>query len=115
MLWRRHDGPAVIASIALTAALVTLIVSASPAVAGEAADGIEIQDLDYGEVLFHFYQQQYFTALTDLLVSRDFERISHHEAEAELLQGGLYLAGIHQSGFFPVIAFTSASRSPNLP
>lgn len=92
MLWRRHDGPAVIASIALTAALVTLVVSASPAVAGEAADGIEIQDLDYGEVLFHFYQQDEFTALTHLLVARQTGRLTHHADDAELLLGGLYLS-----------------------
>jgi hypothetical protein len=59
--------------------------------AGE-QDGITVQDPHYGEVLFYFYQQDYFNALTHLDVSRVQGRVSHHEAEAELLQGGLMLS-----------------------
>ena len=33
--------------------------------------GIEIQDLHYGEILFHFYQDDEFTALTHLLAARE--------------------------------------------
>ena len=36
--------------------------------------------------------QDYFDALTHLLAARDAERVSHHEAESELLLGGLYLS-----------------------
>ncbi len=54
--------------------------------------GVEVQDLHYGEVLFHFYQQDEFTALTHLLAARQAERVTHHSAEAELLLGGLYLS-----------------------
>jgi len=57
----------------------------------------QIKDLDYGDVLFHFFQDDYFDALVRLEVSRDFKRIPHHEAEAELLSGGLYLSlGLYQ-------------------
>jgi hypothetical protein len=67
-----------------------------PVSAGQ-QDGFQVDDPHYGEVLFYFYQQQHFTALTKLIVSRDFERVSHHEAEAELLQGGLLLSwGQHE-------------------
>ena len=56
----------------------------------------QIRDLDYGDVLFHFFQDDYFDALVRLEASRDFGRIPHHEAEAELLAGGLYLSlGLH--------------------
>ncbi len=56
----------------------------------------KIRDLDYGDVLFHFFQDDYFDALVRLEVSRDLRRIDHHEAEAELLSGGLYLSlGMH--------------------
>jgi len=56
----------------------------------------EIKDPHYGEVLFHFYQQQYFSAITNLMTSRQFQRISHHGNEAELLLGGMYLSyGLH--------------------
>ena len=56
----------------------------------------QIRDLDYGDVLFHFFQDDYFDALVRLEVSRDSNRIEHHSAEAELLSGGLYLSlGLH--------------------
>jgi len=57
-----------------------------------ARPGTEIRDPYYGEVLFHFYQQDEFTALTHLLVARQTGTVSHHAAEAELLLGGLYLS-----------------------
>ena len=53
---------------------------------------MQLRDLDYGDVLFYFFQDDYFEALVRLEVSRDFGRIPHHEAEAELLSGGLYLS-----------------------
>jgi tetratricopeptide (TPR) repeat protein len=53
---------------------------------------MQLRDLDYGDVLFHFFQDEYFDALVRLEVARDFGRIPHHEAEAELLSGGLYLS-----------------------
>ena len=56
----------------------------------------EIKDPYYGEVLFYFYQQQYFSAITHLLTSQHFQRINHHRDEAELLLGGMYLSyGLH--------------------
>jgi hypothetical protein len=51
-----------------------------------------IRDLDYGDVLFHYFQGEHFDALVRLEVARDLRRIPHHEAEAELLSGGLYLS-----------------------
>jgi hypothetical protein len=56
----------------------------------------KIRDLDYGDVLFHFFQDDYFDAIVRLEANRDFNRLSHHAAEAELLSGGLYLSlGLH--------------------
>ena len=56
----------------------------------------KVRDLDYGDVLFHFFQDDYFESLVRLEVSRDLQRIDHHAAEAELLSGGLYLSlGLH--------------------
>ena len=76
---------------------------ASGAGAGHAGDAArdlpppgKVRDLDYGDVLFHFFQDDYFDALVRLEVSRDLNRIEHHSAEAELLSGGLYLSlGLH--------------------
>jgi len=56
----------------------------------------KIRDLDYGDVLFHFFQDDYFEALVRLEVSRDLGRMPTHAGEAELLAGGLYLSlGLH--------------------
>ena len=56
----------------------------------------KIRDLDYGDVLFHFFQDDYFESIVRLEANRDFDRLQHHAAEAELLAGGLYLSlGLH--------------------
>lgn len=52
----------------------------------------EVLDLHYGDVLFHFYQDDYFAAITRLLADRQLGLIKHHQDEAELLLGGLYLS-----------------------
>ena len=51
-----------------------------------------VQDLAYGEVLFYFFQEDYFSALTRLLAGRARSELPNHEEEAELLLGGLYLS-----------------------
>ena len=56
----------------------------------------KIRDLDYGDVLFHFFQDDYFESIVRLEANRDFGRLKKHAAEAELLSGGLYLSlGLH--------------------
>lgn len=60
--------------------------------AAEAVAGTVVRDLYYGEALFHFYQRDDFTALTHLLAAREAGRLAHHDAEAQLLAGGLYLS-----------------------
>lgn len=52
----------------------------------------QVLDLHYGEVLFHFYQQDYFTAITHLMVAQRQQRLEHHLEESELLLGGLQLS-----------------------
>ena len=51
-----------------------------------------VQDLQYGEVLYHYYQQDYFTSIVRLLTARAQSRLPHHADEAELLLGGLDLS-----------------------
>ena len=66
---------------------------AAPAAARERApNGTVVQDLAYGEVLFHFFQEDYFTALTRLLAAQQRNELEVHAAEAELMLGGLYLS-----------------------
>lgn len=61
----------------------------APAFAGP---GQRIENARYGEVLFQFYQQDYFTAITHLLAARSQGRLGHDWFQAELLLGGLKLS-----------------------
>ena len=57
----------------------------------------EIKDPHYGDVLFQYFQDHYFSAATTLMVSQHFERMSHHSEEAEVLRGGILLSyGLHR-------------------
>jgi tetratricopeptide (TPR) repeat protein len=55
-------------------------------------DGTVVQDLAYGEVLFEYFQEDYFAALTRLLAAQQRGELAHHAEEAELMLGGLYLS-----------------------
>ena len=81
------------ARLSILAAAV-LALPAADAVAARADDdaGIVVQDLAYGEVLFEFFKEDYFTALTRLLAAQQRGELEHHGAEAELMLGGLYLS-----------------------
>jgi hypothetical protein len=55
-----------------------------------------IRDLHYGDVLFYYYQDEDFEAITRLTAYQHWKLIPHHEEEGELLLGGLYLSlGMH--------------------
>ncbi len=51
-----------------------------------------IKDLHYGEVLFHFYQEDYFTSIVHLLAARELHRTDNHAPDDELLLGGIDLS-----------------------
>ena len=51
----------------------------------------------YGDALFHFFQDRYFTSITTLMASQHFQRIAPHDDEAEVLRGGMLLSyGLHK-------------------
>jgi hypothetical protein len=52
----------------------------------------DVKDLHYGDVLFYFYQDDFFDSITRLLAARELERLPNTQGEAELLLGGLYLS-----------------------
>ncbi len=52
----------------------------------------DVKDLAYGDVLFYFYQDDYFDSITRLLAARELQRLPNTQGEAELLLGGLYLS-----------------------
>ncbi len=51
-----------------------------------------VRDLYYGDVLFHFYQDDFFGSLTRLSAAQSLGKLNQQQAEAELLKGGLYLS-----------------------
>lgn len=51
-----------------------------------------VKDLSYGVSLFHFYQEKYFSAITDLLVAENKSLIKNDKNNPALLLGGLYLS-----------------------
>jgi tetratricopeptide (TPR) repeat protein len=52
----------------------------------------DVKDLHYGDVLFYFFQDDYFDAITRLLAAQELNRLPNTQGEAELLLGGLYLS-----------------------
>ena len=58
----------------------------------------QVNDLRYGQALYHFYQEQYFSSITDLMVAKHRKPITSQDIDPELLLGGLYLYyGLHQN------------------
>lgn len=56
----------------------------------------QVRDLHYGTVLYEFYQQNYFTAAVNLLTAQEQKHLKHHDADGQILLGGMYLSyGLH--------------------
>ncbi|MCW5661461.1 MAG: tetratricopeptide repeat protein [Burkholderiaceae bacterium] len=65
--------------------------------AAEAPKPTVVQEPHYGDTLFRFWQDQYFTAITGLMTSQHFNRVAQHADEAEVLRGGMLLSyGMHK-------------------
>lgn len=79
----------------LLPALVAAALLVPPADAGKLNEPAVVEDVEYGEALFYFYQKEYFPAIVRLLAARKQDRLRHHDAEAELLLGGLWLSYGH--------------------
>jgi hypothetical protein len=82
------------------AAAVSAIVAFSPAMAAKPeVDKLSptvVRDLHFGDALFYYYQGQDFETITRLQAYRQWGRLTHHDAETDLLLGGLYLSlGLH--------------------
>src|ERR1700761_5186232 len=90
----------VLKSIALCTAL-ALVLMALPTQAAPRQDPdklpvTRIRDLHYGDVLFYVYQDESFEAITRLNAYDQWGLLPDHQAEAQLLLGGLYLSlGLH--------------------
>jgi len=85
------------AAAAITAAITASLLLAAGAAAAAEVPAHVVKDPYYGDSLFYFYQARFFTSVTNLMVSQQFERMPHHADEAEVLRGGLFLSyGMHR-------------------
>ncbi len=84
-------------SLVLTLSLccVFLLPPAASWAADSGREPIVVEDLHYGEVLFYFYQGDYFPAIVRLLASRSQSNLDNHIDDSELLLGGMYLSYGH--------------------
>jgi len=71
--------------------LSVLLLFALPASAATQAPAA-VRDLQYGEALYYFFQQDYFDSIVRLQIAQQQQRLPNHAEEAELLLGGLDLA-----------------------
>lgn len=93
------------------AAVAALLLPAAAA----AQPPVTVEDPHYGEVLFHFYQSDYFTALVRLTAAEDRGLVANHDAEAELLRGGLYLSyGQHEEASLIFERLLGAESDPSI-
>jgi len=74
------------------AAGVAVLLMGSHAAGARTSEWREVKEPHYGEVLFYFYQQKYFSALSHLMTAQHFERLGTHAGEGELLRGGMLLS-----------------------
>jgi len=80
--------------VALCLALMAAVQPPAEA-AKDGPDPIVVEDPQYGEVLFHFYQEDYFPAIVRLLAAQQQGQLADHAEQAELLLGGMYLSYGH--------------------
>lgn len=60
--------------------------------AGKTDKPSSVQDLRYGTALYHYFQEQYQQALTELLIAEERGGIQHHGKSGELMRGAMNLA-----------------------
>ena len=82
-----------------TVALCFILAAGTMLPQSRAADGKSqptfVKDAHFGEVLFYFYQEDYFPAIVRLLAAQKQTQLENHIDESELLLGGLFLSYGH--------------------
>lgn len=52
----------------------------------------EVLDLAYGDFLFDYFQQHYFSSLTKLMIGEQKQQLQHNNAQAQVLKGALFVS-----------------------
>jgi Tfp pilus assembly protein PilF len=81
--------------LALSLLLVALWLPATGNAADDKKTPTVVKDAHFGEVLFYFYQEDYFPAIVRLLAAQKGTQLENHVDESQLLLGGLYLSYGH--------------------
>ena len=96
---RTDAGRAVRTALAAVVAIAlapAALAQSTPATTDPTFTPREVRAPHYGDALFEFFQDKHFEAVTGLMVSQHFKRVSPHDDESELLRGGLLLSwGLH--------------------
>ena len=79
-------------SIVVALCLLSAAIGQRAHAAEDGPDPIVVKEPHYGDVLFYFYQDDYFPAIVRLLAADEQQRLTEHEEQAELLLGGMYLS-----------------------
>lgn len=80
----------------ILALLLLCLLPALPSFAAKGdSDPIVVNDPQYGEVLFYFYQDEYFPAIVRLLSAKQQVQLQEHIEQADLLLGGMFLSYGH--------------------
>ena len=63
-----------------------------PALATDRTPPSTAQDLQYGETLYYYFQEDWFNSIVRLQIAQQQDRLPNHGDEADLLLGGLDLS-----------------------
>jgi len=72
--------------------LLLLLIGITRTLAAADAPPSSVKDLQYGEVLYYYFQQDYFDSIVRLQIAQQQQRLPNHATEAELMLGGLDLS-----------------------
>jgi hypothetical protein len=98
-----------------SAALVAVLVAAPLLAAAQAGKPAPVKEPYWGAILFDYYQERYFTAITGLMASQHFDRVPLHADEAEILRGGLLLSyGLHEEAGRIFAALIDKGAAPSV-
>ena len=64
--------------------LPAILLAAVASAADEEAEPIVVEDAAFGEVLFYFYQEDYFPAIVRLLAAQEKSRLENHIDESRI-------------------------------